>query len=59
MNKRELGFDPANGEWDYAIWETGPGLIHTAAQSTHCGGCHAGAADADFVFDDVEAWLGQ
>jgi Cytochrome P460 len=58
MSKREPGFDPGNGDWDYGYWEAGPGLLRSPAQAAHCGGCHTGAADTDFVFVD-KTWLGK
>jgi hypothetical protein len=59
MTKRDRGFDPTSGDWDYAYWEKGVGLVYTAEQSTHCGSCHAGAQDTDFVFMDPKTWLRQ
>jgi hypothetical protein len=57
MVKRELGFDRAQGDWDYAYWEERPGLVHTAEQTVHCGDCHVSAQDTDYVFMDVQGWL--
>ena len=57
MLKREPSFDPARGDWDYAYWEKDAGIIRSTAQTEHCGGCHAGAADTDHVFMDAMAWL--
>jgi hypothetical protein len=50
MIKREAGFAPANGDWDFAYWEPELGVLSTAEQSSYCGTCHAGAASTDFVF---------
>ena len=52
MIKRELGFDPARGDWDYAYWEPSLGILHTEEQSQYCGGCHLGAGSTDSVFID-------
>ena len=52
MIKREPGFAPEHGDWDYAYWEQELGVIATAEQSTYCAGCHAGAAETDYVFVD-------
>lgn len=50
MIKREQGFAPARGDWDYAYYEPELGTIQTAEQSEYCSGCHAAAAETDFVF---------
>ena len=50
MIKRELGFAPAYGDWEYAYYEPELGTIQTAEQSEYCSGCHAAAAETDFVF---------
>jgi hypothetical protein len=52
MIKREQGFQPAHGDWDYAYYEPELGVIQTKAQSDYCSGCHAAAAETDFVFVD-------
>jgi hypothetical protein len=50
MFKRGPGFDAAHGDWDFAYWEQGSGLLSGAAQSAHCGDCHTAARGTDFVF---------
>jgi hypothetical protein len=52
MIKREPGFQPAQGDWDYAYYEPELGVIQTKAQSDYCSGCHIAAAESDFVFVD-------
>jgi hypothetical protein len=52
MVKREPGFSPSYGDWDFAYWEPKLGVLSTAEQSSYCGGCHSSAADTDFVFID-------
>jgi hypothetical protein len=52
MIKRWSGFDAAHGDWDFAYWEQGSGLLSGAVQSAHCGDCHAAARGTDFVFAD-------
>lgn len=52
MIKREPGFAPAHGDWEYAYWEAELGVIATAEQSSYCAGCHAGAAETNYVFVD-------
>jgi hypothetical protein len=52
MIKREQGFAPARGDWDYAYYEPELGMIQTKEQSDYCSGCHVAAAETDFVFVD-------
>jgi hypothetical protein len=52
MIKREAGFAPAQGDWDYVYYEPELGMIQTQEQSDYCSGCHAAAAATDFVFVD-------
>lgn len=52
MIKRAPGFEPGQGDWDYAYYEPGLGVIQTSEQSAYCSGCHAAAAPTDFVFID-------
>lgn len=52
MIKREPGFAPAQGDWDYAYYEPQLGTIQTQEQSTYCSGCHSGASATDYVFVD-------
>jgi hypothetical protein len=50
MFKRGPGFDTAHGDWDFAYWEQGSGLLSGAVQSGHCSDCHTAASGTDFVF---------
>jgi hypothetical protein len=52
MIKREPGFEPTHGDWDYAYYEPDLGVIQSNEQSAYCSGCHAGAASTDYVFVD-------
>jgi hypothetical protein len=52
MIKREQGFAPAHGDWDYAYYEPELGMIQTQEQSNYCSGCHVAASETDFVFVD-------
>ena len=54
MIKRDPGFDPAHGDWEFAYWEPTAGLLTGAVESKHCGDCHLGAQPTDFVFFDQE-----
>jgi Cytochrome P460 len=52
MIKRQAGFDPAHGDWDYAYYEPSLGVVQTTEQTAYCGQCHAAASASDFVFVD-------
>lgn len=52
MIKREPGFAPAHGDWDYAYYEPELGMIQTEEQSDYCSGCHVAVSSTDFVFVD-------
>lgn len=52
MLKREPGFDPAHGDWQFGYWNATDGMIAGAAENAHCGNCHAGSS-TDFVFMDA------
>jgi hypothetical protein len=54
MVKRQPGFDPAHGDWQFGYWEETPGLMSGAEAASSCGGCHKGSA-TDFVFVD-QSW---
>jgi hypothetical protein len=52
MIKREAGFNPARGDWDYAYFEPELGVVQTEQQSAYCAGCHSGASATDHVYVD-------
>ena len=56
MTKRAPGFDSAHGDWEYGYWEEALGIARGSELANHCGGCHAGAQDTDYVFFDL-GWL--
>jgi hypothetical protein len=56
MTKRAPGFDPLHGDWEYGYWEEAIGIARGSELADHCGGCHAGAQDTDYVFFDL-SWL--
>jgi hypothetical protein len=55
MIKREPGFNPARGDWDYAYFEPELGIVQTEEQSAYCAGCHSGASATDQVY--VDGWM--
>jgi Cytochrome P460 len=54
MVKRQSGFDPAHGDWEFGYWEQTPGLKSGSEAANSCGGCHKGSP-TDFVFID-QSW---
>jgi hypothetical protein len=51
MVKRDAGFDPPRGDWEFGYWNADSGMGSGAEENAYCGGCHAGSA-TDFVFLD-------
>ncbi len=54
MVKREPGFDPASGDWEFGYWTPSEGMLSGPAETAACGACHA-SSPTDFVFLD-ESW---
>jgi len=54
MRKRESGFAPEHGDWEFGYWEEEPGLLQGPEASSYCAGCHA-SSPTDFVFMD-DSW---
>lgn len=54
MVKREPGFDPASGDWEFGYWTPAEGMLSGAAETTACAACHS-SSPTDFVFLD-ERW---
>jgi hypothetical protein len=50
MTKREAGFDPAGGDWEYAFVALSPERKVTRGRMPECAGCHASARDTDYLF---------
>jgi hypothetical protein len=48
MIKREKGYDPEHGDWEYFYFED-PAKVESG-RITSCVACHAGAATTDYVF---------
>jgi hypothetical protein len=49
MVKREGGYDPDNGDWEY-VMTTPATLVRMQGKLGMCINCHAAARDSDFVF---------
>ena len=50
MVKREAGYDPAGGDWEYAYVTLAPERKVTRGRLTECSGCHASAKQGDYLF---------
>lgn len=50
MIKREKGFDPANGDWEYQV-ASGDAKKSNTKGLEHCAKCHHSLADQDYVFE--------
>jgi hypothetical protein len=50
MIKREAGYDPAGGDWEYAYVTLVPERKVARGQLAECAGCHASAKEHDFLF---------
>lgn len=50
MVKREPGYDPDNGDWEFAAVVRGPSVQTARGRLTSCAGCHAEVADKDHLF---------
>ena len=50
MLKREPGYNPRGGDWQYLIMDSGKTKVETPANIQSCQSCHAGwAAKSDFI----------
>ena len=50
MVKREPGYDPANGDWEYLFEATGPPRHVTRGRLAECVDCHRRAGGTDYLF---------
>lgn len=50
MIKREVGYDPENGDWEYAYVVRGPAKEVTRGRLASCIDCHAHMTDRDYLF---------
>ena len=53
MVKREPGYDPTTGDWEFGYWEPDTGLLSGEAVNIACGPCHA-SSPTDFVYLDQQ-----
>jgi hypothetical protein len=50
MIKREKGFNPDGGDWEYVYWKKTGETFRGAEQTKHCQTCHVAKRDTDSVF---------
>jgi len=50
MVKREAGYDPGGGDWEYAYVRLAPEREVSRGRLAECAGCHASARDRDYLF---------
>ena len=55
MVKREPGYDPAGGDWEYAYVTLAPEREVRRGRLAACAGCHAAARLRDFLFRSYDA----
>jgi hypothetical protein len=49
MRKREAGFDPGHGDWEYQVYQAKP-LRRVTSEASRCRSCHEKTRSSDFVF---------
>lgn len=54
MVKREQGFDPETGDWEFGYWEPSTGMLSGPTENAACGPCHA-QSSTDYVYLD-QSW---
>jgi hypothetical protein len=52
MYKREAGFDPEGGDWEYMVLDGQGREVRARGKLESCRACHQAAADTDFVTRD-------
>jgi len=50
MVKREEGFNPAAGDWEFFVLRTPEKVVIERGRIENCQACHARAKETDFVF---------
>ena len=49
MIKREPGYNPENGDWEYLVLDGAASRIVEQGKLTRCSGCHRSYAQSDFI----------
>jgi hypothetical protein len=50
MIKREKGFSPGNGDWEYIVADEADGKLQMLERKIDCTGCHSSQIEHDYVF---------
>lgn len=50
MRKREPGYDPGHGDWEYTVMDGAGARIQAQGRLQNCRSCHAKQRRSDFVF---------
>jgi len=50
MMKREAGFNPENGDWEYLVFDGAGKQVQTRGRLDNCQACHTMVAPTDFVY---------
>jgi len=50
MVKRERGYDPNGGDWEYAVLDGAGDKVIEAGKLTRCASCHSQKKESDYVF---------
>ena len=50
MIKREKGFNPETGDWEYAVLDGTGTKLETRGKLSNCQGCHVSRPHSDYVF---------
>jgi len=49
MIKREPGYNPESGDWEYLVLDGGASKIVERGKLTRCSGCHRPYKSSDFI----------
>lgn len=50
MIKREKGFNPETGDWEYAVFDGTGTKLESRGKLSNCQGCHVSRPNSDYVF---------
>jgi hypothetical protein len=62
MIKRKSGFNPATGDWEYAVVDGGGTVVEERGNLQNCQACHIANRTTDYIFrtylsDELKGWL--
>ena len=50
MIKREPGFNPKSGDWEYLVFDGSGSKVEARGKLENCQACHAAKSETDYVF---------